>query len=287
MTPPYFSTQWKYTPVPAESQTTAGPWKEEKQASSANKSSSRKRLTVADVPLIGDPCMIYGKIVRCALLILFASLLPACAFAAKYPRPPGSPVLKMTADQCSDGTADEDSSDTEYGERALLYHQADLLRKRNIRLEWHLSPRRRALARRCQAAFDNLMKACFAYHFAVQDGTMVYDFYAAQEPDNEFAMERLIRDLGRSGQPDRLSRLRAQRDFRKARTHLQKTYALIPGATDSFAPLSERLSDYANVKAALRRAKKVLDSLPDGAKPEFAHEIEQITYNLDIMLIQP
>lgn len=227
--------------------------------------------------------MIYGKIVRCAVLILLASLLPACALAAKYPRPvdiPDSQVLKVSADQCSDGIADEDSGDTEYGERALLERQADAERKHNFRLARRLLASRRGLVRRCQASFDSLTSACYTYQFSIQCGTIVYDFYAAQDASNEDTMHRIVLDLMGTGARHGSVGI-VEANYQKAWTTLRKTYPLIKDKDASFFPISQRMVNYRAVEASLRAAKKVVDSLPKSARGDFAAGIEHIVWNLD------
>lgn len=229
---------------------------------------------------------------RFGLALTFAVaifLLSASAGVCEDSRPldiPDSRVLKLTLNQYIAAYENKHNGDINEPEtRALCYYWADLRRKENFRLARRLPADRRRLVYRCQSAFDSLSDACFDYHFSIEDGTMVYDFYAAQEPDSELTMRQLVDDLRKPGAASRAERLKAESDYRRARKNLRKTRPLIHVADASFFSVSERLAYYRKVESRLVAAKAILDILPGNARVDFAYGIQDIARVLDTALV--
>src|SRR5579862_4064658 len=191
-----------------------------------------------------------------ALTLWFCTIALADSPAKpKNPGPldiPDSRVLTMSIDQYIDAyTKKHNGNITELENRTLCYYYAELSRDRNLRLARQLSPRRRKLVARCQSSLDNLSQACEEYQFSAGGGTIIYDFYAMLQVENEAAIRRLVGDLQN---PGNLAYGTVLHDCQEASKNLQNSAEWLDDKSIPWAPSkSAGRSNYQSTKAELRK----------------------------------
>jgi hypothetical protein len=193
---------------------------------------------------------------------------------------PDSQVLKMSIDQYLDAYTKKHSGNvTELDTRTLCYYYAGLKRKQNLGRAQRLPQSQRNLVARCETAFGDLSQACEEYQYSAGSGTIIYDYYAMLDVENEAALGRVIDNLQN---PAKAKRGNAARSYLDARRNLQKCAEWLSDKDTNWTPSkSEGQANYRSAKTALRKAKTVLDALPDSAKGTFAAQLKEITGTLN------
>lgn len=217
-------------------------------------------------------------------LCLCASLVLADPPAKpKNPGPldiPDSQVLKMSIDQYIGAYEKKHNGNiTELETRTLCYYYAGLKRNLNIRRALRLSNSRSRSVELCDNLLGSLSEDCEKYQMSAGQGTIILDYYAMLDAENEVAIGRLLDDLQNRKS---MAHGTARHDYLEASKNLLNSAQWLKDNDVSWTPSrSIGRKYYEEATADLRKSKTLLNTLPKPAKEDFARQLKVITSTLN------